>query len=154
MGGVVRLKDYDRLFEYISYFESTDASSRFRFEGEGRTGKGSYTFSHPVYDHRLLDFIEEVYESGLIDIAYFSVLNRYLTSSFNEMVDVIEEADFELLSAVLAYYIRQERFGEGMWAAALKDRIFLKVLERLKVILKNNDLASLTNSGYEFSGCF
>lgn len=140
------MKDFERLFEYISYFEEEDVSFQFRFEGEGRTAEGSYNFSYPVYDQRLLDFIEEVYDSGLIDIAYFSVLNRYLTSSFHDMVDVIEEAGFELLSAVLAYYIRQERFGEGMWAAALKDRIFLKVLERLKVLLMDKDLASLMNS--------
>lgn len=136
---MIRLKDFERLFEYISYFEEKDVSSQFRFEGEGRTEEGSYTFSYPVYDQRLLDFIEEVYESGLIDISYFSILNRYLTSSFKDLEEVIEEANLELLRSVLAYYIRQERFGEGMWAAALKDRIFLKVLERLKVILKDND---------------
>lgn len=132
------MKDYDGLFEYISYFEGADDSSTFRFEGEGRTAEGSYTFSHPVYDQRFLEFIEEVYESGLIDIAYFSTLNQYLTKSFHDVVDVIEEADFELLSAVLAYYVRQERFGEGIWATALKDRIFLKVLRRLQMVIKDN----------------
>lgn len=131
------MKVYDGLFEYIAYFEETDASIRYCFEGEGRTSEGTYSFSHPVYDQRFLEFIESVYESGLIDIAYFTILNRHLTRSFHNMVEVIDEADFELLRAVLAYYVRQERFGEGMWAAALKDRIFLKVLRRLRMILKD-----------------
>jgi hypothetical protein len=63
------------------------------------------------------------------------------------MEEVIEEADFELLRAVLAYYVRQERFGEGMWAAALRDRIFLKVLRRLRTILK--DTAGGNTNGFQ-----
>jgi hypothetical protein len=145
--GVGRLKDYDGLFEYIAYFEESDASIRYCFEGEGRTSEGTYSFSHPVYDQRFLEFIEAVYESGLIDIAYFTILNRYLTRSFHNMEEVIEEADFELLRAVLAYYVRQERFGEGMWAAALRDRIFLKVLRRLRTILK--DTAGGNTNGFQ-----
>lgn len=147
----MKVKDYEGLFAYISYFEVTDAASTFRFEGEGRTAEGSYTFSQPVYDQIFLEFIEAVYESGLIDIAYFSILNKYLTRSFHHVAEVIEEADLELLSAVLAYYIRQERFGEGMWAAALKDRIFLKVLKRLKIILKDNKESSHHLQGKTFS---
>ena len=141
------MKDYDDLFEYISYFEGADATSMFRFEGEGKTAEGPYTFSHPVYDQRFLEFIEEVYESGLIDIAYFSILNQYLTRSFNNVVEIIEEADLELLSAVLAYYVRQERFGEGVWETAMKDRIFLKVLKRLKIVLKDNGVGSVSGCG-------
>lgn len=139
------MKDYEVLFAYISYFEGADASTMFRFEGEGKTAEGPYTFSHPVYDQRFLEFIEAVYESGLIDIAYFSILNRYLTRSFHNVVELIEEANLELLRAVLAYYIRQERFGEGMWATALKDRVFLKVLNRLKIVLMDDDVGSASD---------
>jgi Family of unknown function (DUF6508) len=43
----------------------------------------------------------------------------------------IPSADLELLKAILTYYVRQERFCDGLWAKAVKEKVFLRILYRL-----------------------
>lgn len=47
----------------------------------------------------------------------------------------IETADIELLKAILTRYIRQERFQEGLWEEAVKDKVFLRILNRFSKVL-------------------
>ncbi len=51
-----------------------------------------------------------------------------------EMIRAIDHADLEVLRAILTGYIRLERFSEGLWAEAVEDKVFLKVLRRLDQI--------------------
>ena len=48
------------------------------------------------------------------------------------MKSSIDDADLELLKAILTGYIRQERICDGLWATAVEDKAFLKILERLR----------------------
>ena len=50
--------------------------------------------------------------------------------------DYINEADLELLKAILTGYIRQERFNEGLWGEAVSEGIFLKILYRFRELFK------------------
>jgi hypothetical protein len=55
----------------------------------------------------------------------------------------IPTADFELLRAILTFYVRQDRFFEGAWAGSAKDGVFLRILNRLKELdgyLKVDDI--------------
>ena len=40
------------------------------------------------------------------------------------MVESKEDADLELIKAIFTGYVRQERFGYGLWAEALDYKIF------------------------------
>ena len=47
----------------------------------------------------------------------------------------IDTADFRLLRAILTYYMRQERFQDGLWLVAVQNGSFSKVLHRLMTLL-------------------
>ncbi|HHX73519.1 MAG TPA: hypothetical protein GX699_01280, partial [Firmicutes bacterium] len=44
----------------------------------------------------------------------------------------IQSADRKTLSAILTFYVRQERFCDGAWAEAMEEGIFLQILQRLQ----------------------
>ncbi len=41
----------------------------------------------------------------------------------------------KLLKAILTGYVRQERFCDGLWADAVRDKVFLKILKRFNELL-------------------
>jgi len=51
------------------------------------------------------------------------------------MKNSIDDADLELIKAIITGYVRQERFCDGLWASAVEDKVFLKILQRLKQLL-------------------
>ena len=53
--------------------------------------------------------------------------------------DYIEKADFRLLRAILTYYVRQERFQEGLWTIVL-GKMLLQAL--------NEDQIGSNETGY------
>jgi len=79
---------------------------------------------------KLTSFIDEVYKTDLIDIEYLSYLESHIPKESN-LSDYIENADFRLLRAILTYYVRQERFQEGLWLGAVQDGILGKILLRM-----------------------
>ncbi len=88
---------------------------------------------YPDYDDKLLEFIKLVYDSGLMMEGYLDLLKeKYGTE--NEANDIIKSADFDPLRAILTYFVRQERFCDGIWEQAVKDKIFLNILYKLKEI--------------------
>lgn len=90
------------------------------------------TFAYPNYDSTLKKFIDDVYETTLMNANYPSIIENQKLKSTEQISDAIDDANLELLSAILTSYIRQERFGEGLWAQAVEDKVFLKILRRLK----------------------
>lgn len=44
----------------------------------------------------------------------------------------VPTANFELLRAILTFYVRSERFSDGSWASSAKKGVFLRILYRLK----------------------
>jgi hypothetical protein len=51
----------------------------------------------------------------------------------------IDEADFELLRAILTHSVRGERFCDGFWERMIEEKIFLNILYRLREILGSRD---------------
>ncbi|MDD3235596.1 MAG: DUF6508 domain-containing protein [Candidatus Cloacimonetes bacterium] len=73
----------------------------------------------------------DVSESDIMDrnyLSYFEYPNPPLS------VENIESAGIDLLKAIFTYYIRQERFQEGLWLYAASEGIFLMLLYRLKAL--------------------
>lgn len=98
-------------------------------------------FPYVNYSPEISSFIHEVYQTDLLDTEYMSYLESLLPRDANH-ADYIENADFRLLRAILTYYVRQERFQEGLWLVAVRDGSFHKILLRLITILdQSTDLS-------------
>lgn len=129
-------KGAEKLFAFIPYFETATKENVCRWDGEKKPGESYYTGSYPIYDRTLKDFIKEFYETNLISYNYSDILDNRGLKNMDGINDVIESADIELLRAILTKYIGQERFCDGVWATAVRDRIFLGILNRLRELLK------------------
>lgn len=120
---------YIQLLNYIPYFE--DETIEFcRWEG-----------MYSNYDEKLKEFIKEVYKTDLMKSDYLSYLDERLLD--RDYSAAVPTADFELLRAILTFYVRQDRFSEGAWAGFAKEGVFLKILNRLKELdgsLKVDDI--------------
>lgn len=111
------------LEDYINYFEQAKENLSVCAK---RCIDGSYT-----YDRKLAEFEEEMSCCGLIDYDY--LFDPAATDSLpNDSVKtVIARSDETFASAVLTYYIRQERFCPGMWLYAVREGIFLSCVKKL-----------------------
>lgn len=65
---------------------------------------------------------------------YLEIIENEI-GNVKEIDSYIRTADIKLLRAILTGYIRQERFNEGLWATAAKDKVFLKILNRFEEII-------------------
>lgn len=125
----------NKLLSYIPYFETVEQESVNKWAYGEKNGEKEYSAAHSIYDEELLQFVDEFYKSNLAVHDYISVMNRNNLHNADEINSAIAEADIELLKAILTGYIRQERFNEGLWIDAIKEKVFLKVLNRFKEIL-------------------
>lgn len=89
---------------------------------------------YPVYDDNLTSFIDEVYQTDLMDFSYIETLTKRGLPISDQLTACIENADWELVTAILTLYVRQERFYDGLWATAVKDKIFYKLLNRMAIL--------------------
>jgi hypothetical protein len=123
------MRTYIQLLNYIPYFEDKTIEVC-RWEG-----------MYPQYDKKLNEFIEEIYKTNLMKSNYLDYLDERL---FNrDYSAAVPTADFELLRAILTFYVRSERFSDGAWANSVKEGVFLRILYRLKELdgnLKVDDL--------------
>ncbi len=121
------MHQYDKVLSYIDYFCTAG-------EEVGTWVFNPPDFPYVNYSSEMLSFIDEVYKTDLIDTEYLP----YLESIFPrdaKLADYIKNADSRLLRAILTYYVRQERFQEGLWMVAVQNGIFLKILNRLHDLL-------------------
>jgi hypothetical protein len=97
---------------YIDYFSKDDFEF---FTMRGRSFN---------YDEEVNEFINAFYKSDLSDPNYLGNLNHYQ----EPYLKLIKTADKDLIKSIFTYYVRGERFCEGMWADAIRDKIFLSIL--------------------------
>ena len=64
-----------------------------------------------------------------------SLLKKHQLES-HDIKKLISRSDEMTLRAVLTYYVRQERFCDGLWETAMEEGIFLAILLRLKAVIK------------------
>lgn len=124
-----------KLCQYMPYFESSAADSACRWVKGGAAGESNKS-CHPEYDEKFKDFIQAVYRSNLMSRDYLSLIRSAGLRSADQMAGAIDTADIELLKAILTGYVRQERFNEGLWASAVENKIFLRILTRLRELLE------------------
>ncbi|MEQ8153500.1 MAG: DUF6508 domain-containing protein [Clostridiaceae bacterium] len=126
------MTNYEKLFSFTNYFK--DEGNLFCYCLSSKESSSECRQrTHLIYENELNDFIDEVYNSGLMRQDY----NEYLECKIGKGKDIskfIENSDIETLRAILTYYVRQERFYDGFWGIAAKEGAFLKILERLRGI--------------------
>ncbi len=123
----------EKLCAYIPYFETATADSVTKWDsGGGDSDNKTYTLTYPDYDKTLLKFIDDFYKSKLLDQGYLGFIEERGLKGPEQLIGAIDNADFELLRAILTMYVRQERFIDGLWAGAVEDKVFLKILKRLQ----------------------
>lgn len=126
------MSKYEKLFEFISYFENADRKNVCHWIGGKEDKDGVFTMPFPIYDKKLESFIDEVSKTDLMDREYMKTLRKYNVIGSSDKIASIEGADFNLLKAILTFYIRAERFCSGVWSSAFHDKVFYKILMRLK----------------------
>ncbi len=116
--------DYQKLLEYIPYFENEEVEFC------------KWDSGYPHYDIKLHEFIESAYETNLLKKDYLEYLEEKVKD--HNLTAAILSANLELLKVILTYYVRQERFCDGLWASAAKDKVFLRILYRLRDTIKTD----------------
>lgn len=106
---------YQKLLDYISYFEREDINFC-TWPRPSQTDGKVIEMSYPIYDKGIDRFIKDVYESNLLINNYSEYLERHQIDS-SKMKDYIYEADFEFLRAILTHSVRGERFCDGFSVA-------------------------------------
>lgn len=128
--------DIRRLCAYIPFFESFDAGKICQIE-EGIQNAEKPTFPYHVYEERLERFIKDFLKSSLVDHNYLDTIGaKGIKGNERLGIEIIESADLELIKAIMTYYVRQERFCDGLWYSAARDGIFLALLMRLNELVK------------------
>lgn len=126
-----------KLLGYINYFEN-NAKFYDVYEGKNRDDK---VIEIPFYNYKqkFMSFIEEFYESNLVDQDYLEKIQPYIDKrpdfSFSDLNELINSSDYNLLRTIFTLCVRKERFCEGFWVEAIENRIFLNILYRLKEVL-------------------
>ncbi|MDF2947131.1 MAG: ADP-ribosylation/Crystallin [Bacillales bacterium] len=124
------MEKYEKLLKFIDYFED-DTQQICTWEKEDRV----IVMGYPNYDNLLIEFIDAVHEVGILRTDYLDYLEKNIDNS-KQQNENIATADIDLLRAILTYYVRQERFVDGSWNNAAKDKTFLSILYRLEQLLK------------------
>jgi hypothetical protein len=81
------------------------------------------------YDKKLEDFIQELYKTDLLVGDYLLRLEEVESEDYGSIIPTV---NLELLKAILTFYVRGERFSEGMWRTAAKNKLFYLILLRLR----------------------
>ncbi len=116
---------YDKLLSYIDYFEhADDKAGGWVFPPSG----SPYT----EYELQFNSFIKDVYDSDILNTKYLEHLDPYLKAN-QDIRTLVPTADLDLLIAIFTYFIRQDRFCEGLWIGAIIDKTFYNILTRLKI---------------------
>lgn len=98
-----------------------------------------YAFAYPEYEEELNEFIQVVENSCFWSYHYIMILNEHGIEHSEELEDAIDTADSSLLCAVLTAYIRQERFHEGLIAAGVEKKVFLRIIRRMKQLYEKEE---------------
>lgn len=130
-------QDVERLLSYIPWLESKVGASVSSYY-EGNDIKNN-SFSFPVYETMLLNFVNEASKTTLMDTNYvYAYSGRGLNTPEDEIA-AIEKAgltDSGLLIGILSKYVLGGMTKGKLWTVAVEEGVFLAVLLRMKKLLE------------------
>lgn len=128
--------DVELLIKYIPWFESkkgTNVSSQYSGDGLSKS-----TFTFPVYETMLLNFINDVQKTALIDANYAYAYSGNNIYTVEDEFKVIEEAALKnanVLCSILSKYVLGGMTKGTVWSTGVENGIFLAVLKKMKLLL-------------------
>jgi len=128
-------RSIDKLLAFIPYFENANEKNTCSWGGGEKLGENHFSMPYPIYEQTLVNFVQAVESSNLTCYNYLEVIEKHGLHGAEEMNTAIEQSDLELTLAILTGYIRQERFCDGLWGSAVKDKTFLKILRKLEWLM-------------------
>lgn len=120
----------EKLDKYIDYF-SNEQMEFFKWNNPEETKTGVVQLGFVQYEEGVQNFINDLYEVDMLDPQYFEHLEMYKTK-IDAPADLIPTADFDLLKSILTFYVRGEKYSDGVWTNAIDEGVFLAILKRLQ----------------------
>lgn len=122
------------ILKFIPYFENNAPEEIAHFGSLETLPDGMLSFPYPVYARKFRDFIYEFEASGIADPNYMENLKNHPLSSQDDIESAVASADLALVFSIFTFFIRHERYSEGLWVSAVKNKIFLKLLNRIEAL--------------------
>ena len=97
------------------------------------------TFSFPVYDGTLMNLVKDIRSTKLTDRNYYYVYSRNHIQSVKDEYELIERAsiqDINVLIGILSKYVLGGMTKGNLWAEAVANGVFLKIITKLKELLE------------------
>lgn len=125
--------DVERLIRYLPWLEEKSGSTA----SETYTGSGiaEHSIAFPVYDSTLLSFVREVQQTNLLDRNYRYIYSRNRIVSHQDELRAISHSDItrmDVLKGILSKYVMGGMTKGRMWSEAVRNRIFLNVVKKMK----------------------
>lgn len=92
---------------------------------------GSMTMPYPIYEEDVFEFIEKIYQLELTDIKY---RDNFILIKDKEL----DQLNIDEILTYLTYYVRGERFCDGLIARGLKEGTLEKLTTRLRKLSTDN----------------
>ena len=113
------------LLKYINVFENDSNYGEWHGGLEDKKPGEIMTLPYVKYSKNVMNFIDDVYNKGLIDFNYLKNHKEIEDKSFDDYT-------IENIITKLTFYIRGERFCDGLLYGAFEDETILKLLKILK----------------------
>ncbi|MDE5865800.1 MAG: hypothetical protein K2H31_04265 [Lachnospiraceae bacterium] len=125
--------DVERLVRYLPWLEEKAGRNvAENFEG---SGIAEHSIPFPVYDSTLLSFIKDAQQTKLLDRNYLYTYSRHKIRTVQDELKAISQADItqmDILKGILSKYVMGGMTKGRMWTEAVQNRIFLKVVQKMK----------------------
>lgn len=130
----------DALTPYLRYLPWFEAHAG---ENTGSSYNGSMdgnnTMSFPVYDSTLLSFVKEIGKSSFMNRNYVYIYSRRRIKTLEDERKAIRTAtiqEWDVLCGILSKYVLGGNTKAQMWTQAVKDNIFLMILQKMQEIVE------------------
>lgn len=123
--------------KYLPWFEAHAG----RQTGSSYNGSmdGNNTMSFPVYDSTLLSFVKEMGKSSFMDRNYVYIYSRRRLKTTEDERKAIKAAtiqEWDVLCGILSKYVIGGNTRSQLWTQAVKENIFLMVLQKMQSIIE------------------
>lgn len=125
--------DVERLVRYLPWLE--EKAGRNVSENFEDSGIAEHSIPFPVYDSTLLSFIKDAQRTKLLDRNYLYTYSRHKIRTAEDELKAISQADItqmDILKGILSKYVMGGMTKGRMWTEAVQNRIFLKVVRKMK----------------------
>ena len=131
----------EEILTYLPYFETVEEDMISRVVTQELEEDGSMPVDTIMYRNPILGFIEDAYVANILEPKYIEIMNAEAQGEIEleVLVYALPQASYQLTMSVLTCIIRQEQFAPGLWALATKEGWFLKILQRLEVLMEEDD---------------